>query len=90
MWVFLAILAVARMLIWTTQKKGLYDSANFSHRDLIWFFRHQLRVKIRCDRKHLNCITFKKKVGVCSKPGRMKGGNAGVIFLSSSCAWHYG
>ena len=28
--VFLAILALARMVIWTTQKKGLYDSANFS------------------------------------------------------------
>ena len=30
--VFLAILAVARMVIWTTRKKGLYDDAN-----LIWF-----------------------------------------------------
>ena len=34
--VFLAILAVARMVIWTTRKKGLYDGANFSHRDLIF------------------------------------------------------
>ena len=33
--VFLAILAVARMVIWTTRKKGLYDDANFSHRDLV-------------------------------------------------------
>ena len=24
-------LAVARMVIWTTRKKGLYDDANFSH-----------------------------------------------------------
>ena len=44
--VFLAILAVARMVIWTTRNKGLYDDANFSHRDLVLFFRHQLRVKI--------------------------------------------
>ena len=44
--VFLAILAVARMVIWTTRKKGLYDDANFSHRDLFSYFRHQLRVKI--------------------------------------------
>ena len=36
--VFLAILAVARMVIWTTRKKGLYDDANFSHRDLILYF----------------------------------------------------
>ena len=44
--VFLVILVVARMVIWTTQKKGLYDGANFSHRDLILYFRHLLRVKI--------------------------------------------
>ena len=36
--VFLANLAVARMVIWMTRKKGLYDDANFSHRDLISFF----------------------------------------------------
>ena len=56
--VFLAFLAVARMVIWTTRKKGLYDDANFSHRDLVLYFRHQLRVKIRCDRKRLDRITF--------------------------------
>ena len=38
--VFLAILAVARMVIWTTRKKGLYDDANISHRDLVLYFRH--------------------------------------------------
>ena len=59
--VFHAILAVARMLIWTTWKKGLYDDANFSHRDLVLYFRHQLRVKIRCDRKRLDRITFDKR-----------------------------
>ena len=58
--VFLAILAVARMVIWETRKKGLYDGANFSHRDLILFFKHQFRVKIRCDRKRLDRITFDK------------------------------
>ena len=35
--VFLAILAVARMVIWTMQKKELYDNAIFSHCDLILF-----------------------------------------------------
>ena len=52
--VFIAILAVARMVSWTTRKKGLYDDANFSHRDLVLYFRHQLRVKIKCDRKRLD------------------------------------
>ena len=55
---FLAILAVARMVIWTTRKKGLYDDANFSHCDLVLYFRHHLRVKIRCDRTVLHEILF--------------------------------
>ena len=59
--VFLAILAVARMVIWATRNKGLYDDANFSHRDLVLYFRHQLRVKIRCDRKRLDHITFNQR-----------------------------
>ena len=59
--VFLAILAVARMVTWTTRKKELYDDANFSHRELILFFRNQLWIKIRCDRKRLDCITFDKR-----------------------------
>ena len=59
--VFLAILATARMVIWTMWKKGLYDCANFSHSDLILFFRHQLRVKIRCNRKYLDHITFNRR-----------------------------
>ena len=59
--VFLTILAVARMVIWTTRNKGLYDDANFSHRYLVLYFRHQLRVKIRCDRKRLDRITFSKR-----------------------------
>ena len=39
--VFLAILPVARMVIWTTRKKGLYDDASFSRRDLVLYFRHE-------------------------------------------------
>ena len=37
---FLAILALAKMVIWTVRKKHLYDGENFSHRDLILLFRH--------------------------------------------------
>ena len=59
--VFLAIIAVARMVILETRKKGLYDGSNFSHRDLILFFRHQLRVKIRCCRKRLDRIAFDRR-----------------------------
>ena len=77
--VFLVILAVARKVIWETRNKGLYDSANFFHRDLVLFFRHQHRVKIRCDRKRLARITF--------EPGRTNEGNVDFILPSSSCAW---
>ena len=59
--VFLTILAVARMVIWTTRNKGLYGDVNFSHRDLVLYFRHQLRGKIRYDRKRLDRITFSKR-----------------------------
>ena len=34
---FPVVLAVARMVICTRWKNGLYDDANFSHRDLILF-----------------------------------------------------
>ena len=59
--VSLVILTVARMVIWQTRNKGLYESANYSYRDLILFFWHQLRVKIRCDRRRLDRITFSKR-----------------------------
>ena len=81
-WCFFVIQAAARMKIWTTRKKGLYDDANFSHRDLILYFRHQLRVKIRRNRKRLDRL----KVGTCCESGRRKRDNVGVILPSSSCA----
>ena len=59
--VFLEILVVARMVIWTTRRKGLYDGTNLSHRALILFFRYQLRFKIRCNRKRLDRITFSSR-----------------------------
>ena len=57
---FLAILAVVRMGISETQKRRSYNGANFSRRDLILFFWRQLRVKIICNRKCLDRITFDK------------------------------
>ena len=95
--VFLTILVVARMVIWTMRKKGLYDYANFSHRDLVLYFRHQLRVKIRCDRKRLDRITFKKRwVNAASLVAAfthrwshpsLHSPNVGVILPSSSSPW---
>ena len=61
--VCLTFLAVAQMAIWATRNKGLYEGENFSHRDLILYFWHQLRVKIRCDRKFLERIPLDKRWG---------------------------
>ena len=58
---FLAIQSVSRIVIWETRIKKLYDRTNLSHRNLILFFRHQLRVKTRCGRKRLDWITFDKR-----------------------------
>ena len=77
--VFLVIQAVARMVIWETQNKGLCDGANF-YRDLILFFRHQLRVKIRCDRKRFDCIPLVKRWMHAVSLVVHKGGD-GIIFL---------
>ena len=60
--VFFVILAVVIKVIWQTRNKGLYEGSNFSYRDLILFFRHQIRVKIRCDRRCLDRITFSKRL----------------------------
>ena len=82
---FLAILAVARMVIWTSRKKGLYDDANFSHRYLVLYFSHQLRAKIRCDRKRLDRIKFDKRlVNAASLVVRKE---AMLESFFSSCPW---
>ena len=44
------ILVVAQIVIRLT---WLYDSEDFSEYDLICYFKHQPRVKIRCDRKYV-------------------------------------
>ena len=84
---FLTILAVAGMVIWTTRKNGLYDGANFSHRDLILLFRHQLRVKIRCDRKRFDCITFDRRWVHAASLVIWKEAMLESSFPSSSNAW---
>ena len=84
--VFLVILAVARMVIWQTRNKALYEGANLSYRDLILYFRHQLRVKIRCDKRRLDRITFSKRWVYAASLVVCKRGNLGVIFPFSACA----
>ena len=42
-------------------KEGIVWRCKLSYCDFILFFRHQLRDKIRCDRKRLDHITFNKR-----------------------------
>ena len=80
------VVFLARMVIWSTRKKVLYDDAHFSHCDLVLYFRHELRGKIRCDGKLLDRITFDKG-GLMQRAWSYGGGNVGVILPSSSCPW---
>ena len=50
-YVFLCLLGVMRVVIWTTRKKELYEDESFSSQTLVAFFKHQIKVKIRSERK---------------------------------------
>lgn len=56
--VFLAILAVARLVIWTTRLDVIHRVGSVSDWDLVAYFKLMLEVKIRCDWKRLHCINF--------------------------------
>ena len=59
--VFLAILAVARMVIWITRLKLVREGISVPDRDLIVYFKHLLKVKIRCDWRRLPRVEFDKR-----------------------------
>ena len=40
-YVFLCLLGIMRVMIWTTRKKELYDDESFSSRTLVIFYKHQ-------------------------------------------------
>ncbi|CAE1313253.1 unnamed protein product [Acanthosepion pharaonis] len=52
--VFLTLMATARMVIWTTRKEEILRGNRLPHSDLNRFFEHQLKMKIRSDRKRLH------------------------------------
>ena len=45
-YVFLCLLGVMRIVIWTTRKKELYEDESFSSQTLVAFYKHQIKVKI--------------------------------------------
>ena len=59
--VFLTLLAVARKVVWNTRPRGDPGVTPLSTHDLIIYFKHQLKVKIRCDRKRLTPRAFSER-----------------------------
>ena len=45
-YVFLCLLGIMRVMIWTMRKKELYEEESFSSQTLVSFFKHQIKVKI--------------------------------------------
>ena len=50
-----------RVVIWTTRKKEIYEDESFSSQTLVSFFKHQIKVKIRSERKRLSSLEFGKR-----------------------------
>ena len=59
--VFRAILAIARMVIWTTRQEQFCWGASLSNEALVRFFKHQLRVRIRVDSRRLSPVAFRRR-----------------------------
>ena len=57
-YVFLCLLGVMRVVIWTTRKKELYEDESSSSQTLVAFFKHQIKVKIRSERQRLSSLEF--------------------------------
>ena len=60
-WMFRSILAVARNVVWQTRLKEVYEEESFTSDQLIICFKHQLKVKIRCDRRRLAPAEFSRR-----------------------------
>lgn len=58
---FFTLLTVARMVIWTLRTEGILRYERYYYRDLSGFFGHQLKMKIRCDKKRLLSRDFREK-----------------------------
>ena len=57
-YVFLCLLGVLRVGIWTTQLSEFREGESFSSRTLVSFYKHQIKVKIRSERKRLSSQGF--------------------------------
>ena len=72
-YVFLCLLGIMRVVIWTTRQKEVYEGQKFSSSLLICYFKHQLKVKIRTERKLFHSSDFGKRWVTVSRLCRVKG-----------------
>ena len=77
-YVFLCLLGIMRVVIWTTRKKELYEDESFSSQTLVSFFKHQIKVKIWSERKRLSSLEFGKRWVTAARLSREVG--ASLIF----------
>ena len=74
-YVFLCLLGVMRVVIWTTRMKELCEDESFSSQTLVAFFKHQIKVKIRSERKRLSSLEFGERWVTVARLCRVVGAN---------------
>ena len=65
-YVFLCLLGIMYVMIWTTRK----EDESFSSQTLVSFFKHQIKVKIRSERKRLFIGVWQKVGDYCALVSR--------------------
>jgi len=73
LYVLLCLLGVVRVVIWTTRKEEHYGGESFSSQALVAFYKHQIKVKIRSERKRLSSLVFNERWVKLSRLCRVKG-----------------
>ena len=58
---FLCLLGILRVVIWTTRKKELYKDESFSSQTLVASYKPQIKVKILSERKRFSSLEFGKR-----------------------------
>ena len=59
-YVFLYLLGIMCVVVWTTRKKKLYDKS-YSSQTLVTIYKHQIEIKIQSERKRLSSLEFDKR-----------------------------
>ena len=72
-YVFLCLLGIMRVVIWTTRNMVVHEGESFSSWALVAFYKHQIKVKIKSERKRLSSVVFGERWLQTSRMCRVKG-----------------